>query len=115
MTTSRTYDLYSPAFRAHSHAVYHTMREHDPVTCQPGVDGTTPIWFVTRYADVARVLRDDQHFVRDPTTLWSPDELAARVPTRAPFHELADNHMLNKDGADHRRLRTLVQPAFAPA
>ena len=114
MTTSRTYDLYSPAFRAHSHAVYHTMREHDPVTCQPGVDGTTPIWFVTRYADVARVLRDDQHFVRDPTTLWSPDELAARVPTRAPFHELADNHMLNKDGADHRRLRTLVQPAFAP-
>ena len=32
------------------------MREESPVHLQTGLDGETPIWFVTRYDDVVTVL-----------------------------------------------------------
>ena len=48
----------------------------DPVFCQPGVDGETMIWFVTRYDDVAAVLLDDERFVRDPRLALTPEQLA---------------------------------------
>jgi cytochrome P450 len=44
------------------------MRQADPVFRQPGLDGETPIWFVTRYADVVSVLMDDERFVVAATT-----------------------------------------------
>ena len=65
-TTERKYDLYGPEFRADPQRVFRQMREHDPVLRQPGLDGETPIWFVTRYDDVAAVLLDNERFVRDP-------------------------------------------------
>ena len=55
------------------------MREHDPVLRQPGIDGETPIWFVTRHDDVAAVLLDDERFVRDPRLALSAEELEARA------------------------------------
>jgi hypothetical protein len=45
--TTRKYDLYSDDFYANAYATFAQMREHDPVFCQPGLDGETPIWFVT--------------------------------------------------------------------
>ena len=39
----RKYDLYSDAFRASTYETYASMRVHDPVFSQPGLDGTTPI------------------------------------------------------------------------
>ena len=48
----RRYDLYSHEFRVATHETYARMREESPVFCQPGLDGETPIWFVTRYEDV---------------------------------------------------------------
>jgi cytochrome P450 len=62
----RKYDLYSDAFRADTYGTFARMRDEDPVLCQPGVDGETPIWFVTRYDDAEAVLLDDERFVRDP-------------------------------------------------
>jgi cytochrome P450 len=90
------------------------MREQDPVLLQPGIDGETPIWFLTRYEDVVAVLMDDERFVRDPALVLNDEELAeirAGLPDDFAFIE---NHMLNKDGADHRRLRRLVTKAFTP-
>ncbi len=65
-TAARKYDLYSDAFRADTYATFARMREQDPVLCQPGLDGETPIWCVTRYDDAEAVLLDDERFVRDP-------------------------------------------------
>jgi hypothetical protein len=48
-STERKYDLYGPEFRADPHATFARMREHDPVLCQPGIDGETMIWFLTRH------------------------------------------------------------------
>lgn len=111
-STQRTYDLYGPEFRADPHATFARMRERDPVLCQPGLDGETMIWFITRHADAAAVLLDDERFVRDPRLALTDDELAARdLP---PAVDLIDNHMLNRDGEDHRRLRRLVTTAFTP-
>ena len=111
--TERKYDLYSPAFRADPYAVFARMRAENPVFAQPGLDGKTPIWFVTGYDDVAAVLLDDERFVRDPRNALTPDELQARAEDFPDLGPL-DNHMLNRDGDDHRRLRRLVTKAFTP-
>ncbi len=110
--TQRKYDLYGPEFRADPHATFALMREQDPVHCQPGLDPGTLIWFVTRHEDIAAMLVDDERFVRDSRLALTDEELAAReLP---PIVELIDNHMLNRDGDDHRRLRRLVTKAFTP-
>jgi cytochrome P450 len=114
VATTQKYDLYSEEFRAKRFEVYARMREQDPVLLQPGIDGETPIWFLTRYEDVVAVLVDDERFVRDPALVLNDEELAqirAGLPGDFAFVE---NHMLNKDGADHRRLRRLVTKAFTP-
>jgi cytochrome P450 len=113
-SVARKYDLYSDAFRADTYTTFAQMREHDPVFCQPGVDGETPIWFVTRYDDAVAVLLGDETFVRDPALALSPEELAAFTESTPDVFAFVDNHMLNKDGADHRRLRRLVTKAFTP-
>jgi cytochrome P450 len=111
--TERKYDLYSDAFRADPFSVFARMREQDPILSQPGLDGKTPIWFITGYDDAAAVLLDDERFVRDPRNALTPEELEARsedFPDLGPI----ENHMLNRDGDDHRRLRRLVTKAFTP-
>jgi cytochrome P450 len=111
MATARKYDLYSDRFRAETYATFARMREEDGVFCQPGIDGETMLWFVTRHDDAVAVLLDDERFVRDPALALTPDELAAFRNGAGAF---IDSHMLNKDGADHRRLRRLVTKAFTP-
>jgi cytochrome P450 len=108
---ARRYDLYSAAFRAETYATFARMRDQDPVLCQPGIDGETPIWFVTRYEDAEAVLLDDERFVRDPRLALSSEQLAGELPPFVPF---IDSNMLNRDGDDHRRLRRLVSKVFTP-
>jgi len=70
------------------------------------------IWFVTPHEDVAAVLLDDERFVRDPRLALTDDQL--RAEEAPPAIAAIDNHMLNRDGDDHRRLRRLVTKAFTP-
>ncbi|HKD93752.1 MAG TPA: cytochrome P450 [Gaiellaceae bacterium] len=109
-TAARKYDLYSDAFRADTYATFAQMREHDPVFRQPGIDGETPIWWVTRYEDAEAVLLDDERFVRDPRLALSPDQL----PELPEVFRFIDSNMLNRDGDTHLRLRRLVSKAFTP-
>jgi len=113
-SVSRKYDLYSQDFFANAYATFAQMRENDPVFCQPGLDGETPIWWVTRYEDAEAVLLDDERFVRDPRLAFPPDRLAAFEADFPEALEWVEGHMLNRDGGDHRRLRRLVSKAFTP-
>jgi len=113
-STQRKYDLYSDAFRADTYATFARMRERDPVFCQPGLDDETPIWFVSRYDDAVAVLLDDETFVRDPKLALDMDEVSAFTRSLPESFAFIENHMLNKDGGDHRRLRRLVTKAFTP-
>jgi cytochrome P450 len=93
--------------------VFAQLREDTPVCWieEPAVLGWPAgvgYWAVFRYADVRRVLRDDQIFsswlgatqIRDPE---APEDLAF---VRAM--------MLNMDAPDHSRLRRLLTGAFTP-
>src|SRR3954470_16838476 len=114
MAAARKYDLYSDRFRTRTYETFAQMRESDPVLCQPGIDGETPIWFVTRHDDVVSVLLDDERFVRDPALALDAAELASSASRMPESFAFIENHMLNKDGDDHRRLRRLVTKAFTP-
>jgi cytochrome P450 len=115
MTETPKYELYSHAFRQNSHAIFAQMRANDPVFNQIGLDGDTPIWFVTRYEEAQQVLLDDERFVRDPTLVFNEEERQRIFGTiDQQLENMLNNHMLNKDGEDHRRLRSLVSKAFTP-
>jgi cytochrome P450 len=114
VAATRKYDLYSDDFRSTSYETFARMRADDPILCQPGIDGETMIWFVTRYDDVVAVLLDDERFVRDPALALTPEELEAWSSGMPESFAFIDQHMLNRDGEDHRRLRRLVTKAFTP-
>lgn len=109
MTQSVKYDLYSDEFKKDSYATFKQMRELDPIIQQFGLDGSTPVWFFSLYEDVNDLLRD-KRLVRDEK-LALPLEQHYKMSS---VEALVSNHMLNKDGADHRRLRNLVSQAFTP-
>ncbi|HZS25571.1 MAG TPA: cytochrome P450 [Gaiellaceae bacterium] len=109
----RKYDLYSHDFRTRTYETFAEMREHDPVLLQGGLD-ETPIWFVSRYDDAVTVLMDDETFVRDVALAVDEQDLAAFRAGLPESLDFVENHMLNKDGDDHRRLRRLVSKAFTP-
>lgn len=68
-------------------------------------------WFITRYDDVAAILRDHGRFVKDFRHTLTPEALAA-LPEEPPLLQLVSRHMLNMDPPDHTRLRALVNKAF---
>ncbi len=113
MATTRRYDLYSHDFRLTTHETYAQMRAESPVHLQPGLDGETPIWFVTRYDDVVALLTDNERFVLDPGLALTPEELAERG-AELELDPRSNENLLAKDGEDHRRLRRLVTKAFTP-
>lgn len=114
MVEGQKYDIYSQDFRKRTHEIFSQMRQSDPIIKQPGLDGVTPIWFVSSYAAVEQMLLDDKTFVRDASLAFNEDELKRWLGEPGPATSLVDNHMLNKDGEDHRRLRMLVSKAFTP-
>jgi cytochrome P450 len=114
MSTSERYDLYSHEFRLATHETYARMREESPVHLQPGLDGETPIWFVTRYEDVVSVLTDNDRFDVDPKLALTPEELATLGGGNPEPDPRVNENLLAKDGEDHRRLRRLVTKAFTP-
>lgn len=104
-----SYDLFSPQFKADPFPTLAQMRQEAPVYAHFAPDGTT-IWYVTRYEDVTAVLRDDDHFGKDP-------HLSGRLDgamTRPATYRLINENMLFSDPPDHTRLRALVNQAFTP-
>jgi cytochrome P450 len=115
VSATQRYDLYSPEFRARTHETYARMREESPVHLQPGLDGETPIWFVTRYDDVVTVLTDNERFVVDAKLALTEDELRAMDEASSlPNDDRVNTNLLTMDGEDHRRVRQLVAKAFTP-
>jgi cytochrome P450 len=82
---------------------------------QPGLDGETPIWFVTRYDDIVAVLTDTDRFVLDPSRALTEDELRnMEEASSIPNDERVNTNLLSMEGSDHRRVRQLVTKAFTP-
>lgn len=96
----------TPGFYANPHVLYRALRERDPVHAVPGSSS----WLVTRYEDVAHVLKDAR-FGKRMDHSGPPPEIEADI---RPAVELLNRFMLFRDPPDHTRLRGLVSKAFTP-
>jgi len=69
-------------------------------------------WLITRYDDVAAVLKDER-FVKDTANALTPEQAARQPWFRKIFKSLKRN-LLNQDPPVHTRLRALVNKTFTP-
>lgn len=109
--TSAKPDFLSAAFKANPYPFYAELREHAPVVEGPKIRGRQA-WLVTRYDDVAYVLKDGI-FAKDTRNAWTPEQLKKSPWLPPPFRSL-QNNLLSLDPPDHTRLRALVHQAFTP-
>jgi cytochrome P450 len=93
-----------PEFRADPYPFYARLRAEDPVHKST----LTGAWVLSRYADVATVLRDSRFGRANAEEFWR--ERFGPGPT----HDTFTKWMLFRDPPDHTRLRTLVNKAFTP-
>jgi cytochrome P450 len=88
---------------------YRRLRENTPIY-RNRWQGT---WVLSRYEDVAAVLRDPRFTTRRGELL--PFRLMRRASRNHPdFVTLIDRNLLMIDGEEHRRIRSLVSKAFTP-
>ncbi len=111
--TTSPLDIASSDFKADPWPACAHLRKEQPVAPVPvrvhfGMDEA---YLVTRYEDAAMVLRDDR-FVKDVRSARNTQDHGMPWMPRA-LKPLAHT-MLDSDGEEHRRLRTLVRDTFAP-
>src|ERR671913_2192956 len=104
-------DLASPAFKANPYPFYARLRAEAPVWPVTLGDRRTA-WLITRYEDVARVLKD-YTFAKDKLNAMDPEQ-RAKTPWVPGFLKPLERNMLDLDDPDHARLRALVSKAFTP-
>lgn len=111
MTQLQPFDIVSPEFHADPHPTLAAMRAAGPVIrMKLPIFGRT--WVATSHEACASVLKDQQGFARDPRNAGRRIEriILSLLPRSVAL--LADN-MLGHDDPEHRRLRGLVDEAFA--
>lgn len=107
-------DMASPQFKANPFPFYAQLRNEAPVyRLTLNRPANNPLWIITRYQDVASVLKDER-FVKDPNHALPPNQ-KPKADWRPGFFHLMDNNMLKMDAPDHTRLRALVHKVFTPA
>jgi cytochrome P450 len=107
--TGVVFNPFEPGYLEDPYTQFAQLREHDPVHLTP-----FGVWYVSRYEDVVRLLRDPSLSVDDenakPTLLTAmQDEVLGADRERDRFRS-----MLDRDPPDHTRLRRLVSRAFTP-
>ena len=103
-------NIASPGFKSNPFPFYARLRAEAPAY-RMTLPTKEAAWLVTRYDDVAMVLKDER-FVKDTTNALTPGQVANQRWFRKVFKSLKRN-MLNLDPPDHTRLRGLVK-AFSP-
>lgn len=105
------FDPHSPAFKRDPYPTYARLRDESPLY----YDDQAGMWFASRYADVAALLRD-RRLGRTMDHVLSREQrgLPPKNPRYAPFSKLSEHSMFDKEPPDHTRLRSLVHKAFTP-
>jgi cytochrome P450 len=85
------------------------MRSKDPVHWSE----LARAWFLTRYVEVASVLKDGRFSV-EGTQQKSNERMGYRLDEQSPLRRINKRWMLFVDPPDHTRLRGLVNRAFTP-
>ncbi len=104
-------NIVSPQFKANPFPFLAELRRSQPVY-QTTLPDKTPVWLLTRYADVTALLKDER-FVKNRRTAMTPEQLR-KMPWVPPMFRPLERNMLDLDAPDHARLRALVHKAFTP-
>jgi cytochrome P450 len=105
-------DPFDPTFKANPYPAYAQLRSTAPVHRVTLPDGRR-VWLVTRYDDVASVLKDER-FAKDWRNAPPPEQLPKVSPIPWEMTKLQIGNFLFADPPDHQRLRGLVSKAFTP-
>src|SRR5918992_1522930 len=105
------FNIVSPRFKANPFPLVANLRASQPVF-RTALPDKTPVWLLTRYEDVATLLKDDR-FVTDKRKAMTAEQLR-KMPWVPPMFRPLERNMLDLDSPDHTRLRTLVHKAFTP-
>lgn len=92
----------APDFIANPFPILHRLRQEDPIHKSP-----QGFWFLTRYEDVAAVLRNQRAF----GTAFTRERGRAQLGEGAAFAYVS-RRLSSFDPPDHTRLRALVSRAF---
>ncbi len=106
-------NIASQEFKANPYPFYARLRAETPV-CRIALPpyGRPAAWLITRYDDVAAVLKDER-FVKNTKNALTPVQ-AGRLPWFHKFFDSRTRNLLSQDPPDHTRLRALVNKAFTP-
>ena len=104
-------NIASPEFKGNPYPFYARLRAEAPVY-RITLPTRETAWLITRYDDVAAVLKDER-FVKDTANALTPRQAARQPWFRKIFKSLKRN-MLNQDPPHHTRLRALVNKSFTP-
>lgn len=109
LNPNKPLSLIDKHFIAHRWEYYKYLREQMPVhkVKMMGINLTV----VARYEDCLMVAKDNELFGRDRAAITGGSKLPFPVPKNI---QLLANSMIIEDDPQHRRLRQLVQKAFAP-
>jgi cytochrome P450 PksS len=106
-------NIVSAEFKADPFPFLARLRSEEPIHRTTLPDKTkTPVWLVTRYADVYALLKDER-FPKDRRSALTPEQIR-KLPWVPPMFRPLERNMLDLDGTDHTRLRALVHKAFTP-
>ena len=104
-------NIASPEFKADSHHYYACLRADSPI-CRISISRKQSAWLITRYDDVADILKDER-FVKNKLNALTAEQSKKQPWVPKMFLPLTRN-MLDLDAPDHTRLRALVHKAFTP-
>ncbi|MFV9671886.1 MAG: cytochrome P450 [Acidimicrobiia bacterium] len=107
-------DFSNQAFLQDPYPALNAVREETPIFEQLGDDGVQR-WFLTRYDDVFRALRD-RRLGRVPEPIMTRAEVGL-PPLRAdwgPYNDVEQWSLLMLEPPEHRRLRQLIFREFTP-
>jgi len=104
-------DVTSSNFKANAYAYYARLRAQAPVHPVKLPSGPM-VWLVSRYEDVAPLLKDTRLAKDRRNALGSRP--FSRLPAMFRFLQAIEHNMLDLDPPDHTRLRGLVHLAFTP-
>jgi cytochrome P450 len=100
----------TPENRLDPYPHYHQLRREDPIQRLEALS----VFVLTRYADVAAVLRDPRFSVDRTRSKLFQSPLSPMRVFGERFRSMFLGMMLMRDPPDHTRLRNLVNKAFTP-
>jgi len=113
MISTEQVNIVSAEFKANPFPFLAILRASEPVfrTTLPD-KAKTPVWLMTRYADVNALLKYER-LPKNRLNALTPDQVR-KLPWVPPMFRPLERNMLDLDPPDHTRLRALVHKAFTP-